>query len=72
MRQERTPPIGGWVRIGRPLAVSGMPGVEDVSINELGTENEMTSTSSEQNRALVLKIFELQQAVMTPAERFWS
>jgi hypothetical protein len=49
-----------------------MPGVEDVWINEQGTENEMTSTSPEQNRALVLKAFELQQAAMTPAERFWS
>ena len=35
------------------------PGVEDVWIKEQGTEREMTSASPGQNRALVLKAFEL-------------
>jgi hypothetical protein len=49
-----------------------MPGVEDVWINEQGTENKMTPLHQSRTGALVLKAFELQQAAMTPAERFWS
>jgi hypothetical protein len=53
MRQERASPIRGRPRVGALLVVW------EWFITEEGRENEMTSTSPDQTKTLVLKAFDL-------------